>query len=80
MPRSSMMSSETVGELGKEVLTRAVECRVGQFLQQHMRFAVKHAMALEDRGASDRLGQMALAGPWRPQQQHVLALEEEAAR
>jgi hypothetical protein len=35
---------------------RAVGDRVGQIIQQHMRFAVHHAVALLDGGLPDGLG------------------------
>ena len=43
-----------------------------------MSLAVDHAVALLDRGAPDRLGEMALAGAGRPEEQDVFALGDEA--
>ena len=45
-----------------------------------MRLAVEDAIALLDGRAADRLGEMALAGAGRAEEEHVLALQDEAAR
>ena len=61
-------------ELGEVVLARAVERRVGELLEQRVRLAVEDAIALLDGGAADGLGQVALAGAGRAEEERVLAL------
>ena len=46
--------------------------------EQGVGFAVDHAIALLDRGAADRLGEMALAGAGWAEKERVLALLDEA--
>ena len=62
------------------VLARAGERGLGEFFEQRVRLAIDDAIALQDRGAADRLGQVALAGAGRPEEEDVLALGDEAAR
>ena len=66
------------GQLGQIVLASLGECRLGELLKERVGFAVDDAVALLDRGAADGLGEMALAGTWRPEQECVLALGDEA--
>ena len=65
-------------QVGEEGLARAVERGVGEFLEQRVRFAIDDAIALLDRGAADRLGEMALAGARRAEEEGVFALADEA--
>ena len=58
----------------RTILAGAVERGVGDLLEQRVGLAVDHAIALLDRGAADRLREMALAGAGRPEEEHVLAL------
>ena len=67
------------GQVGEDVLAGAVERGVGELLEQHVRLAVEHAMALLDGGAADGLGEVALAGAGRAEEERVLALLDEAA-
>ena len=73
-----MMSSGTVAEIGEEVLARAVERGVGDLLEERVGLAVDDAVALLDRGAADGLGEVALAGAGRAEEERVLALRDEA--
>ena len=57
-----MISSGTVGQLREIRLAGAVERGVGDLLEQRVGLAIDDAIALLDRGAADRLGEMALAG------------------
>ena len=43
-------------QLGEVGLARAVESRVGEFLEQGVRLAIHDAVALQNGGAADRLG------------------------
>jgi hypothetical protein len=54
------------GELGEEGLARAVERGIGQVFQQQMGLPVEHAMALENGGPAQRLGEMLLPVPGGP--------------
>ena len=45
---------------------------------QRVRFAIDDAIALLDRGAADRLREMALAGARRAEEERVFALADEA--
>ena len=49
-------------------------------LEQRVRLAVEDAVALLDRGAADGLGEVALAGAGRAEEERVFALRDEAAR
>ena len=73
-----MISSGTVGELREVVLAGAVERRLGEFFEQRVGLAIDDAVALLDGRAADRLGEVALAGAGRPEEEHVLALRDEA--
>ena len=73
-----MMSSGTVASSVEVVLARAGEGGVGEFFEQRVGLAVDDAVALLDRRAADRLGEMALAGAGRAEEEHVLALGDEA--
>ena len=75
-----MMSSGTVVSSATTVLARAVERGVGDLLEERVRLAVEDAVALLDGGAADRLGEVALAGAGRAEEEHVLALRDEARR
>jgi hypothetical protein len=44
-----------------------------------VRFAIQHAVALQDRGAADRLREMALARAGRAEEEHVLVFGDEVA-
>ena len=62
------------GEVGDVVLAGAVEGRVGELFEEHEGLAVADLVALLDRGVPDGLGEMALAGAGRAEEEHVLAL------
>jgi hypothetical protein len=64
-------------EPGDDVLPRAVERGVGEFLQQYVGLPRANAVALEDSGAANRLGEVALAGAGRTEKPHILALLDE---
>jgi hypothetical protein len=49
------------GERVHVLLARAVENGFGEFLEQHVRLAVEHAIALHEGGVANRLRQVALA-------------------
>ena len=66
-------------EVGEVVLARALERGVGDLFEERVRFAVEDAVALLDRGAADRLREVALARARRPEEERVLALGDEAA-
>ena len=74
-----MISSGTVARSARYVLACAVERGVGEFLEERVRLAVEDAIALLDRGAADRLGEVALPGAGWPEKERVLALRDEAA-
>lgn len=65
-------------EAPQEVLALAVERRVGEFLEQDVRFAVEDLEAGEDHGAADSLHQVALARARRAEEERVLGLRQEA--
>ena len=65
-------------QVGEDGLAGAIQRRVGQFLEQRMRFAIRDTVALLDRGAADRLGQMAFAGARRAEEEGVFTLADEA--
>ena len=67
------------GELRQVWLPRARQLGIREFLEQHVGFAVEHAMALLDHGEADRLCQVALARAGRPVKQAVFVLGHEAA-
>ena len=75
-----MMSSGTVASSARYVLARAVERGVGELLDERVRLAVDDAVALLDGGAADGLGEVALAGAGRAEEERVLALADEARR
>ena len=66
------------GQFGQERLPRAIDRGLGDLLQQRVSLAVGHAIALLDRGAADRLGEMAFARAGRAEKQGVFALLDEA--
>lgn len=68
------------GEIGKVVLTGAVQRGIRELFEQHEGFAIAHLVALLDRGMPDGLRQMALARAWRAEEERVLALGDESGR
>ena len=66
-------------ELGHPLAARAGERGIGELLEQPVRFAVEHAMALQDERVAERLGEMTLARARRAEEDDVLARREEAA-
>jgi hypothetical protein len=46
--------------------------------EQRVRFAIDHPLALLDRRAAERIGEMAFAGPGWAQEEHVFTLLDEA--
>ena len=74
-----MISSGTVASDFHVLLARAVDDGVGQFLQQHVRLAIEHAIALLNGGLADRLRQVALARAAGAEKQRVFSLGDEAA-
>ncbi len=67
-------------QFGDEGFAGPVERGIGELLQQGVGLAVEHAVALVDRGAANRLGEMTLAGARWAQEEDVFALLDEAAR
>ena len=67
-------------EVREEGLAGAVERRVGDLLEQRVGFTIDDAIALLDRGAADRLREMALAGARWAEKERVFALADEAGR
>ena len=67
------------GQRLHELLARAVGNCLGQVIQQHVRFAVQHAIALLDGGLADGLGQVALARAAGTEKQCVFPLADEGA-
>ena len=65
------------GQLGQIGLAGVGERRFGEFFKEGVRFAVDDAVALLDGGASDGLGEMALARTGRTDQECVFALGDE---
>ena len=57
----------------------AVDAGLGEFIEEAVRLAVEDAVALLDGGVADRLGEMALAGAGRAEEERVFALRDEAA-
>ena len=65
------------GEISQVVLACAVQGGVSDLLHEGVRLAVDDAVALQDGSAADGLGEMALAGAGRAQEERVLALSDE---
>ena len=65
-------------QVGEQRLPRAVDGGVRDLLDEQVGFAIDDPIALLDRGAADGLGQMALAGARRAEEERVLALLDEA--
>ena len=61
------------------LLARAVERGVGEFIEQDVRLAVEHAIALLNGSVADGLRQVTLAGAGRAEKQRVFMLVDEAA-
>ena len=72
-----MMSSGIAARSATSVLARAVDRRVGELLDQHVGLAVDHAEALLDGCAADGLGEVALAGSRRTEEERVLVAVDE---
>jgi len=68
------------GEVREDRLAGTVERGVRQFFQQRVRFTIRDTVALLDRSASDRLGEMAFPGARRAEEEGVLALADKAGR
>jgi len=73
-----MISSGAAASSPEVVLPRASKGRLGEFLEERVRLAIDDAIALQNRGTAEGLRQMALAGAWSPEEEHVLALGDEA--
>ena len=73
-----MMSRVHAGQLGQIGLSGVGKRRLGELLEEAVRFAVDDAVPLLDGGASDGLCEMALAGPGRSEEESVFALGDEA--
>jgi glyoxylase-like metal-dependent hydrolase (beta-lactamase superfamily II) len=56
---------------------RLLERGVGEFLQEDVRLAIDDAVPLQDGRAAERLREMTLARPGRPEQEDVFSLEDE---
>ena len=67
------------GQVGKVGLAGVGERRLGELFQEGMGFAIEDPVTLVDGGPPDRLGEMALAGPGRTEEEGVLALGDEAS-
>ena len=66
------------GQIGQIVLAGVGERGLCELFEEGMCFAVDDAIALLDRGAADGLGDVALAGTGRTEQECVFALGDEA--
>jgi hypothetical protein len=55
-----------------------VQRRVGELLEEHVRFAIADTVTLLDDRAADGLRQVAFPRPWWPEEKRVLALRDEA--
>ena len=66
------------GEVGHDLLAAVLEGGVGELVEQHVGLAVADAVALLDRGEAEGLGEVALAGAGRAEEEHVLAALDEA--
>jgi hypothetical protein len=65
---------------GRQVLlAHAVQGRVGEFLEEHVRLAVGDLGALQDDGQPERLGEVALAGAGWSEEERILGSREEPA-
>jgi hypothetical protein len=78
MPKSSMIRRGDDGEIGEQDFPRAVEGSLGDLFDEQVGFTIDNAIALLDGGSADRLGEMALAGARRPEEERVFALLDEA--
>ncbi len=65
-------------QLDEEGLAGAVERGVCQLLEQRVRFAIEHAVALMNGGPPDGLGEMTLACARRAEEEDVFPLQDEA--
>lgn len=65
-----------VGEIG---FARAGDRALRELLEQRVRLATEHPIALLDRRVSEGLGHVTLAGARRPDDEDVLVLRSEAA-
>ncbi len=64
-------------ELRHRLLAGAVERCLRELLDERVRVAVDDPVALLDRAATDRPCEVALAGAWRPEEEHVVVLVDE---
>src|SRR5438445_902189 len=64
-------------EMGERGLASAGELCIGELVDERVRLAIEHAMALLDDGHADGLGEMTLASAWRAEEQAVLVLGDE---
>ena len=74
-----MMSSGTVVSSAKKSLRVPSSVASASSSSSDVGLAVEDAVALQDGGAADRLGEMTLARARRPEEEDVLALLDEAA-
>ena len=73
-----MMSSGTAVSSGEIRLAGLGERGLGELFEQGVRLAIQHAVALLDGRAPDGLGEVALAGARRAEEEGILALRDEA--
>src|SRR5688572_4260602 len=67
-------------EVRQDGLAGAIQRRVGQFLEQRVRFTIGDAIPLLNRRPADRLREMALAGAWWAEEEGIFPLADEAGR
>jgi hypothetical protein len=68
------------GQISEIGFAGPVERRVGELLEERVRFAIEDALALLDHGAAEGLRQVAFPRPWWPEKERVLALRDETPR
>src|SRR5438132_8886940 len=79
MPRSSRMSSGMVVRWASVALRVPASCASARLVDERVGLAIEDAMALLDDGHPEGLGEMALAGAGRAEEEAVLVLGDEAA-
>ena len=73
-----MISSGTAAIFSTHSLRTPASC-ASPFFEEHVGFAIEDAVALLDRGVSDRLREMTLAGAGWSEKERVLVLRDEAS-
>ena len=79
MPKSSMMSKGTAANDVHELFAFAGRRSIGEIVEQHVRFAIMHAIALHNGRLSDGLREMTLTCAAWPEKQCVFVFRDEVA-